>query len=177
LHVVTKDLPSWFWATFEHVDNPHLADADGWQLPSSDRFACPGVRPDCNRAPVGIGLEDNVWQFYRLRGTLTRYVDADGQPMRLANSELEAGLQSTSSCITCHARASIGVAAGVPLRLPIFDESRAALDGDPARRVGFLGEPQADWFTDARRNAGSAPTLQQLDFVWSLSKAQPKRGT
>jgi hypothetical protein len=177
LHVVTKDLPSWFWATFEHLDNPRLADADGWQLPSSDHFACARSLPDCNRMPIGIGIENSVWQFYRLRGTLTRYVDADGQPLRLANSELEAGLQATASCMTCHARASIGAAAGAPVRLPIFDDASAAPGDDPSRRVGFLGLPQADWFTGARGTGGSTPTYQQLDFVWSLSKAQPKRGT
>ena len=176
LHIVTKDLPSWFWATFEHVDNPHLADADGWQLPSADRFACAGVRSDCNRMPNGIGIDHTVWQYYRLRGTLTRYVDPAGQPMRLANSELEAGLQATASCMTCHARASIGAAAGVPVRLAIFDETRAAVGDDPSQRVGFLGLPKADWFAGAR-GTGLAPTYQQLDFVWSLSKAQPKRGT
>ena len=176
LHLVTKDLPNWFWATFEHVDNPVRADADGWLLPSSDRFGCVGERPDCNRAPVGIGLEGGVWQYYRLRGTLIRYVDASGQPLRLANSELEAGLQATSSCITCHARASIGLVAGSPVRLPIFD-SRALSAADPALRNGFLGLPQADWFTGGRADATRAAVFQPLDFVWSLSKAQPYRGS
>jgi hypothetical protein len=177
LHVVTKDLPNWFWATFEHVDNPALADADGWLLPSADRFACPGERADCNRAPAGIGLEGIVWQFYRLRGTLTHYVDADGRPLRLANSELEAGLQSSASCMTCHARASIGTVAGSAVRLPIFDTRGAATALDPAPRLGFLGLPQADWFTGAHSDAGSAPLYQPLDFVWSLSKARPRRGS
>jgi len=178
LHVVTKDLPNWFWATFEHVDNPGLGDSEGWLLPSTDRFACLGDRPDCNRAPIGIGLEGSVWQFYRLRGTLTRYVDAAGQPLRLANSELEAGLQATASCITCHARASIGVVAGSPARLPIFD-TRAVSPAaqDPALRVGFLGLPQSDWFAGGHRHGGTAAEFQPLDFVWSLSKAQPKRGS
>src|SRR5208282_2024632 len=91
LHIVSKDLPQWFWATFEHVDNPRLPDADKWQLPSSDHFACRGEAADCNRMPRGIGLEQTVWQYYRLRGTLTRYVDDENRPLRLANSELEAG--------------------------------------------------------------------------------------
>jgi len=174
LHIVTKDLPNWFWASFEHVDNPRLADGDGWRLPSSDRFACGAVHPDCNRAPTGIGLADGVWQFYRLRGTLTRYVDAAGQPLRLANSELETGFQTTASCITCHARASIGMVAGLPVRLPIFDAA-AASSPDATPRAGFLGLPQANWFAGGHRDAGSASVFAPLDFVWSLSKAQPKR--
>ncbi|MGO9933212.1 MAG: hypothetical protein ACLPV8_15580 [Steroidobacteraceae bacterium] len=177
LHIVTKDLPQWYWATFEQVDNPSLADADGWQLPSSDRFACGGGKPDCNRAPAGIGLEGTVWQFYRLRGTLTRFVDARGQPLRLANSELEAGIQPTASCITCHARSSIGLVAGSPVRLSIFDTRIDTAADDPIVRRGFLGLPQAAWFEGAREDGGSRPLFRPLDFVWSLSKAQPKRGS
>jgi hypothetical protein len=167
LHLVTKDLPHWFWATFEQVDNPSQPDADGWQLPSNDQFACRGVSPDCNRAPAGIGLEGTVWQYYRLRGTLTRFIDASGRPLRLANSELEAGMQQTASCMTCHARASIGLAEGSPVRLPVFD--------NPAARRGFLGVPQAAWFDRPDARGVSRRVFEPLDFVWSLSQAQPKR--
>ena len=174
LHIVAKDSPQWFWATFEHVDNPTRPDADGWQLPSSDRFACRGKTADCNRAPTGIGLEGTVWQNYRLRGTLTHFVDTTNRPLLLANSELEAGMQKSSSCITCHARSSLSLVAGTPTRLPIFATSAAA--GDlPAtlERRGYTGLPRAEWF----ENAGHAgqPLFKQLDFVWSLSKARPRR--
>jgi hypothetical protein len=155
LHIVSKDLPQWFWATFEHVDNPGLQGSDGWQLPSSDHFACDSEPADCNIAPRGIGLEGTVWEHYRLRGTLTQLVDAAGRPLLLANSELEAGLQRTSSCIACHSRSSIGLVAGAPLRPPIFES--------PERHgyVGLAAQPGAPF--------------QSLDFVWSLSKAQPKK--
>jgi hypothetical protein len=172
LHLVSKDLPHWFWATFEHVDNPTLADTDGWQLPSRDRFACGGARADCNRAPSGIGLEGTVWQYYRLRGTLTRFIDAKNRPLLLANSELEAGLQHGSSCITCHARASLGVVEGAPVRLPIFDGGG---DHDAPERRGYVGLPRSEWFENSA--GGRQRRFQQLDFVWSLSKAQPRRGS
>jgi cytochrome c peroxidase len=158
LHLVTKDLPTWFWATFEHVDNPKLAGNDGWQAPSRDTFACGNAQPACNRAPSGIGLEGTVWENYRLRGTLTSFVDPAGRPNVLANSELEAGMQPTSSCITCHSRAGIGAVAGQPTRLSIFDTST----GDPKR--GFVGEPRPEWYA----NGG----IQSLDFVWSMAKAR-----
>ncbi len=173
LHVVSKDLPHWFWATFEHADNPSLADGDGWQLPSKDRFACGRDAADCNRAPRGIGLEGTVWQYYRLRGTLTRFADAANRPLLLASSELEAGLQKTSSCITCHSRSSIGRTAGAPpIRLPIFDDSSGANERDAPERHGYVGPPRAEWF---HPNGGAQPLFQQLDFVWSLSKAQPRK--
>ncbi len=174
LHIVAKDSPQWFWATFEHVDNPTRADSDGWQLPSSDRCACRGEPADCNRAPADIGLEGTVWQNYRLRGTLTHFVDTTNRPLLLANSELEAGMQKSSSCITCHARSSLALVAGTPTRLPIFATSVAAEDlPATAERRGYTGLPLAEWF-EAAAHPGQ-PLFKQLDFVWSLSKARPRR--
>jgi hypothetical protein len=167
LHIVSKALPQWFWATFEHVDNPTLPGADGWQLPSHDGFACAGEPDDCNRAPRGIGLEGTVWQNYRLRGTLTRFVDDSSRPLLLANSELEAGMQPTSSCMTCHARSSLAQVGGTPLRLPIFAAS-AGLE-----RRGYVGLPRAEWFEDP--SGGRKRLFESLDFVWSLSKARPRK--
>jgi hypothetical protein len=165
LHIASKDLPNWFWATFEHVDNATLPDGEHWQLASHDEFACRDVAADCNRHPPHIGLEGTVWQYYRLRGSLTSFTDSSGAARRLANSELETGFQTTASCITCHARASIAWRPGSDpaaigaLRLPIFD--------GPERR-GFIGAPQASWFAPGEADARFVP----LDFVWSLSKAQ-----
>ena len=118
MHIATKDLPTWFWATFEHVDN--AAAGEGWKLPSRDTFACGRAAPDCNRVPLGLGLAGTVWQNYRLRGTLTGFVDSQGRPRLLGNSALETGMQSSASCITCHARSAIGVRNDQPVRLPIL---------------------------------------------------------
>lgn len=168
LHIASKDLPSWLWATFEHVDNPALADNEGWQLPSRDRFACGKDAPDCGRAPPGIGLEGTVWQYYRLRGTLSGYTDAQGEPQLLANSELERGMQRSSSCITCHSRAAIGVAAsGRPVRLPVF-ASRGGSPAAPPERRGFIGAPT--WLGSATQADGAR--FAPLDFVWSMAAAQ-----
>ena len=170
LHIASKDLPTWFWTTFEHVDNPTLPDNEGWQLPSRDRFACGAEHSDCNRAPAGIGLEGTVWQYYRLRGTLTQYTDAQGEPQRLANSELESGMQRSASCITCHSRASIAVVNGGIVHLPIFDSGGGA--DDPLARRGFIGMPDAAWYRPQPGAVG--PRFQSLDFVWSMTKAQHK---
>jgi cytochrome c peroxidase len=105
LHIASKDLPTWFWATFEHVDNPALPGNEGWQLPSSDHFACQAEAADCNRPPGGIGLEGTVWQYYRLRGVLTKA--SDGKPRFLANSEFETGRQKNASCPVCHSGAAL----------------------------------------------------------------------
>ena len=42
MHITTKDLPNWYWATFEHVDNPVRCDFIG----CNDSFgANPRFRP------------------------------------------------------------------------------------------------------------------------------------
>lgn len=173
LHIVSKDLPHWFWATFEHVDNPSLADGEGWLLPSRDEFACPGDG-DCHAMPRKIGLEGTVWQYYRLRGTMTDYVDSDGRALLLANSELETGLQGSASCITCHSRASIGVMDGAAVRLPIFNSPVPTPRQDMLLRRGFTGLPPAQWFQMPGSDQTRRPVFQQLDFVWSLSKAKAR---
>ncbi len=196
LHIASKDLPTWFWATFEHVDNAKAAagetvadservaggeatagggtaaSGEGWQLPSHDTFACGDEPADCNRAPRGMGLEGTVWQNYRLRGTLTRFVDSQGQPRLLGNSALETGMQSSASCMTCHARSAIGIKGGAPLRLPILASGNADAR-DMAQRRGFVGLPRDEWFRISDDGKVLAPLLP-LDFVWSLSKAKPR---
>jgi hypothetical protein len=175
LHIATKERPRWFWATFEHVDNAGGPTQPAWAQKSADRYACAGRAPDCNGVPRGIGLEGTVWRYYRLRGTMTDFVDAAGAPAKLANSRLESKLRpGTSSCITCHARATIGLVQGQVRRLPIFD---GADDGPlpPGRdaeklRSGFVGRPHPQWYEPS----GSDPPTRYatLDFVWFLERAQ-----
>jgi hypothetical protein len=146
LHIASKELPNWFWATFEHAD-----DAPG----------SGGAVEQANAA----------WSHYRLRGTMTRFVDARGRALTLANERLESSLKpGTSSCMTCHARASIGTGGGSVRRLSVFDDdgdttipgmSRHAAD----LRRGFIGLPQPSWYADGNGR------LAALDFVWTLERA------
>lgn len=166
LHITTKDLPNWVWTTFEHVDNPtpELADNDRAGQPSS--------------------LKGTKWEHYRLRGTQVDFVDSAGQPTVLANTQIEAGFQQTSSCITCHSRATIGdplaVQPGTPKRanrLPFFEVYRilhrhtAGGTGDQVIRYGNIGSPYPDWFNENRIRR----KYTQLDFMWSLRNAQSKQ--
>jgi hypothetical protein len=169
LNIAAKSQPEWFWASFEHADNQSRADGDGWLRPSRDTFACRGRPADCNESPKDIGLEGTVWQYYRLRGTLTTFVDAADQPQLLGNSELEAGLQGTASCMTCHARASIGEVGGTPVRLPIFEPGTV--------RKGYVGRPDPEWFRATDASGRRYRVFQALDFVWSLSQAALERGS
>jgi len=149
LHITTKDLPNWFWATFEHNQNPGIED----QVTSVDTAGLP------------VQLRGTKWENYVLRGTQIDFVSPVGRPTILANTQIEAPFQQTSSCITCHARASISLVGGKFRSLGVF-QSISPLRGD-------VGLPSPDWFLDnnlPRRGR----VFFQTDFVWSLGRAKSK---
>ena len=172
LHITTKDIPNWLWATFEHVDNPKRDNAPTWQVPTVDSASSQLGYPD------GLGIKGTRWENYRLRGTQVDFVDSFGEPTILANSQIESGFQTTSSCITCHARASIGARLGQnprANRLSIFKSMHQPENG-PMIRVGNLGTLPEDLFVRKTINNPFTGDLQylQLDFVWSLMRAKRK---
>jgi hypothetical protein len=172
MHITSRVLKKWLWATFEHVDSrsqKHPGD-DGWLLPTKDSFACADPPYDCERAPTNFGLEGNKWQYYLLRGTQTDYLDEGGEALLLANSNVERGFQLSSSCITCHSLASIG-----PLykdkntikmrRVNFLPQPPYKVDGVRFGGKGYVGEPDTTLF---RLKDGR---MRQSDFAWSLSRA------
>ncbi|HWL67158.1 MAG TPA: hypothetical protein VNS22_02115 [Geminicoccus sp.] len=186
LHVMSKVLPRWLWATFEHVDNPFRRGIhdEGWLIPSRDSVACPPEALDCGRLPAGFGLEDTVWAHYRLRGTQIDFTDDYGQPVQLANSELETGFQRTASCMTCHVRSAIGprvnaaasfeFGTGYPdhelgppeaTRPPVFKQNE---DGS---FESYRGAPQPEWFKLPSTGVTSFDSYLQLDYVFSMMRA------
>ncbi|WP_457391937.1 hypothetical protein [Roseateles sp. P5_E1] len=180
LHILTKDLPNWFWATFEHVDNKKAENMgkEGygpWLLPSRDAFSCPGNQLDCEAAPKGIGLEGTKWENYRLRGTQIDFVDSTGRPTKLANSQIETDFQTSSSCISCHARASIGPKSGkfsnrLSIFEPPFSESQVLTPFGPPNPNDFVTYSGATALPHT-----STLRYTQLDFLWSLFRAQRKQ--
>ena len=171
IHITTKDLPNWFWTTFEHVDNPRphplRPPQEAWLLPTDDPSAGP------NGYPPGLGIDGTFWANYRLRGIQIDFVDALGKPTRLANSQIEEGFQFSSSCITCHARATIGLRAGtVANRLSIFEDQFP--DTNP---LGEIGAPDTGLY---ERKTFDDPVIGQrvylqTDFVWALMRAKRKQ--
>ncbi|MGD9922979.1 MAG: hypothetical protein AB7V13_16295 [Pseudorhodoplanes sp.] len=158
LHIITKDIPNWFWATFEHVENPQAS------VGSLDRHS-----------PAGKGYppeaEGTVWQYYRLRGTQTDFVTPTGRPTVLANTQIEGSFQESSSCITCHARASIGrrldnirVDGGRQLFAPgTFVPPSAQVARPPAAERGYpFGATRLSVFEDLRA-AFPFPALSPRD--------------
>ena len=132
LHVTTKDLPDWFWATWEHKSNPNREAV----IPSHDRA---GLPPQ---------LRGTKWENYVLRGTQIDFVGSTGKPTHLANSQIEAGFEATSSCITCHACSTIGPR--VPGQDWPYNRLSIFVDSDPATGlpIGAIGAPDPNWFFD-----------------------------
>jgi len=115
MHIISKDLPQWTWATFEHEKNPGLIEANKNQVTRSvDSYGKVDGKFDgkMSKALLSDFKKNNMpekWKHYILRGTQTNYTDFMGNPTHLANTYVEDGFVRTSSCITCHSRATIGV--------------------------------------------------------------------
>lgn len=150
LHLITKDVPKWFWATFRHMDDPQPL------IPSVDTHHLP---PE---------LKGTKWQYYELSGTQTDFVDTEGQATYLSDPHIEAGFEN-SSCISCHALSSIGhrnsPTESSANRIAFFN-TNGFLTGAP------VGPPNPNWFFEAARFRSNEPPRQnyiQLDFLFSLS--------
>ena len=148
LHVTSKALPSWFWATFEQVDDARTTNAS-LVLPIAPEVAA-------SNDAMHTAFAGTRWQYYSLDGTQTAFVDSAQAPTLLANSQIETGFQRSSSCITCHALASIG-----PSSNPRFNFFQLK----PGGMAGFVGAPPTAPFS-----AGGE--FRTLDAVWSLRRAQ-----
>jgi hypothetical protein len=179
MHISTKDLPNWYWATFEHVDNPGRCDFIGCR----DSFgANPAFRPPRSELKVAYPAEtltpallalmeaanlDPVFQNYRLKGSQTAFTDSRGEPTLVGNSVTEYGFVPTASCITCHSRAGTDWNGQKPDNLRIFGEK---LGGQT-----FNGPTEPELFYD--RNDPFRRYMMQSDFVWAIPfRAMPIGG-
>jgi hypothetical protein len=182
LHIITKDLPDWFWADFGHVD---CETQKGGCDPASVKQYLGFDQEEAKTEPVdpttrgpgapsgrnGVRQETigTIWQNYILRGTQIDFVTAFGAPTVLSSPVIENGFQN-SSCMTCHARASVG-----PRKVGPGGVKAVRLNtlspGDPT-----LGAPEPGLF-GAGPGQNSVDYLQ-TDFIWSSPfRAQRKPGT
>jgi hypothetical protein len=175
MHIISKAVPNWTWATFEHKFNPGRCDILGCkdsfgavtQVVQPNRTPDQGY-PDCVKTPalqamISAANWDPAFANYCLKGSQTDFTDASGLDIRVGNSVTESGFVDQSSCMTCHGRAA-------------FDRS-----GNATSQAGFddngapLGPIQPNWYW----NSNSQPPIFQgmsgltrvgtsADFVWSI---------
>ena len=129
---------------------------------------------------LGIGTKENptlipayadrAWLSYELKGSQVEFTDSTGRATRLGNSVTEAGFVSSSSCITCHAKAAAVSDGGKPpaLRMPALSVFQNEMS-DSGYLQSTFGNPVPQWFN---RDA-QPPSLQalQTDFVWGFLAA------
>jgi hypothetical protein len=154
LHITTKGIPNWFWATFEQIDNPEFGKILGFPdtfgvIPPNRRDSKASDALKAMFKKAGLG---NEWLNYRLGGTQTDYIDSTGRPLRMGNTIIEPGLVQYSSCITCHGMARVG-----PKQVEGFQFDIGA--PDPKMFYGKDGKPKN----------------MTLDFVWGFMFAQPAK--
>lgn len=110
LHISSKDLPNWVWATFEHRLNPGRCDTMG----CNDRFGAvvarvaphaAGQNGQYGACAKNLALQRlfeskglaRVWNNYCLKASEIAFASSRGRPLMAGNS----------SCIACHASAGI----------------------------------------------------------------------
>lgn len=175
MHLISKLVPNWTWATFEHTLNPGRCDILG----CVDRFGAqtPVVPPNSQvnkgyaaciksaplKALIAAVKWDSAFENYCLKGSQTDFTDNTGLAVRLGNSVTENGFVNRSSCMTCHGRAA-------------FDQN-----GQATSNAGFdvngapLGPIDPSWywtFSSKPPIFVGMPGLKRVatsaDFVWSI---------
>ena len=173
LHIISKAIPNWTWATFEWTGNPGRCDYIGCRdnfgsLPSyvptnaqpDKGYAAGQLTPELLALFQAAGLSAE-WQNYRLKGSQVDFTESTGKATRLGNSITEEGFVSSSSCLTCHSRAAVDMD-GI-----LFPDAGFNPDGSSPN-----GAPSPDWFYNTSSDPWTMKYLQ-LDFVWGFLRARP----
>lgn len=154
-HVITKDLPFWHWASFVQKDQ-NKDPTNGYIAPLADYQVIP------------TSLRGTPFENYRLlaeliqtpggrlvkgpQGAQIDWITRTGEPTVMGNPHIEQGFETKSSCITCHAHASIGLTSEGALQYNSFPLDVGAVDPGNFLTNGVVFHP--------------------LDFLWSLRQAK-----
>jgi hypothetical protein len=182
-HLISKMVPNWSWATFEHMNNPGRCDVIGCNdtfgatPPSTaphvpDNQGNPHVNeqyPNCTKSPALAALLaaakiDAAFTNYCLKGSQTDFTDAQGVKTRLGNSVTEAGFVDSASCISCHGTAAFSFVTGGWSMNRIF-----SYNSTPIGVTGPLDAGQFWLYPDKDpMRPQDAAIFKSSDFVWSI---------
>ena len=149
LHIITKALSQWVWITFEQVNNENCTQVK--------RLApIPANIAAINQQMQKL-LANTKWKNYELVGVQIAPGTTDA-PVVLANTQIESAFQSRSSCLTCHAVASVATHKPAKpednLRMSFLQRT------PPVSPPYYIGPPP------------SLGAFKSMDFVWSLRRAE-----
>ena len=165
LHISSKEIPNWVWASFEHQGNPGRCDTMGCldAFGAAKAKVMPAPFPSKNSqygsCTKSAALEkmfktahlDQIWNNYCLKSSQIDYVAKDGAPLMLGDSFTERIAADVridkASCMSCHAAAAV------------------LKDGSP--------------FTDLLKNSPMGkvtlpPDAMAVDFIWGILSAPVK---
>ena len=181
MHILSKVVPNWTWATFEHESNPGRCDFIGCR----DNFGAlvkdvaPNPTPGgpynpCVKTPAlkklfqDAGLP-TMWERYCLKGTQVDFVTATGVPTLLGNSVTEDGFANTSSCISCHSRAAFNASGRGTTGAGFLNPPNPAVcpTGSPCSPNGA---PDPAWFWNNPGQPNQSLLALQADFIWSIPR-------
>jgi hypothetical protein len=182
LHVITKQVPNWTWATFESEFNPARCDIIG----CNDTFGAPKPVPSnktfgqgypaCVATPALAALFakanlEAAFTHYCLKGSQTDFTDNSGLDVRLGNSVTEDGFVDQSSCMTCHGRAAFDKTGhDNPAGAAGFDSHGAPLGPtSPAVYWKYTGKPPQPFYSNVVGAPGLTRIMTSVDFVWSIA--------
>jgi hypothetical protein len=175
MHVISKLVPNWTWATFENQLNQGRCDILGCKdnfgavqsnvLPNQQANqgypAC--AKTQALTAMINAASLDPAFANYCLKGSQTDFTDNAGLDVRVGNSMIEDGFVDRSSCMTCHGRAAWD-SNGNATSNAGFDSNGAPLGPiNPAWYWSFNANPPI--FEDM---PGLTRTGTSADFVWSI---------
>ncbi len=152
MHITSKVLPEWVWATFENVHNAEYTPAI-IENPISE------LAKQANVVYQEL-LQGTKYANYELVGTQINFTD----PELLANSQIETHFQKNSSCITCHALAAVS-------KLPTISFYLSFVDNRDGNLTYYTGEITPELQEQMRTN------FVPMDYVWSLRLAKRDRTT
>ena len=175
LHIMTKEVPNWTWATWEWVGNPGRCDYIGCHdtfgvvpenVPSysgtKQQYPPGSLTPRLLQLFKDFGVSDE-WKYYRLKGSQTDFTDATGKTTLLGNSILEKGFVPTASCIGCHAYASFNSQGLVNQNFVFVQNS-----GDSLQSPNGIPADTTFWHNPADAKVPSNIKNMQADFVWGF---------
>jgi hypothetical protein len=175
MHVISKLVPNWTWATFENAYNQSRCDILGCidQFGAQTPVVSPNAQPTkgyspCAKTPalnalIAAAYWDPAFVNYCLKGSQTDFTDNTGLSVRLGNSVIEDGFVNRSSCMTCHGRAAWDKN-GQPTSLGGFDNGLAPLGPiNPAWYWSFSSQPPIFVGMPGLQRTGTS-----ADFVWSI---------
>jgi hypothetical protein len=151
LHILTKELPNWFWTSFRNKNGPAP------KYPKGDSAGMPDA------------VKNTVWANYELSGSQTNFIEPDGKTVILSDPIIEGGFEK-SSCMSCHAHAGIRrLINGKRDEMPFA----FGLDID-FEVLTPTGSPEPKQFLE-NIGTGADQSVFQQDFIFSLRRAKNKR--